>query len=192
MNENQTLNNHLDYNKPSFSFFTTQQTYIHHIPNRITNKTTNINKRRNFVLTLQTHKQHIQHKKTTHNICTTQTLNALTNMIYLNWLNHKKIQELNKLLISHTHYTQKTLTTLNNISTLHNQPVVHKFALQLNTPMHNVIERCTTKNVNPNYPLPNNNLLVAITKQRSKTNINHLTKILGATVATKQKTIATR
>ena len=45
-----------------------------------------------------------------------------------------------------------------------------------------VIEFCAARGVNPGYPLPGNGLLVAITEQRSKADIDRLAEVLGEAV----------
>jgi glycine dehydrogenase subunit 1 len=49
--------------------------------------------------------------------------------------------------------------------------------------VHKVIERCAAEGVNPGYPLEDDGLLVAITEQRSKADIDRLADVLGAAVA---------
>jgi glycine dehydrogenase subunit 1 len=181
--EGQTLGNRLDFGGPSFGFFAAQTAYLRRMPGRIAGETTDVDGRRGFVLTLQTREQHIRREKATHNICTAQALNALAGMIYLSWLGREGIVELGELLVARTHYARETLTALDGVTALHDQPVVREFALKLDADVHEVIERCAAEGVNPGYPLPDNGLLVAITEQRSKQDIDRLAQVLGKAVA---------
>src|SRR4051794_1557092 len=187
--EGQSLGNRLDYGGPSFGFFAAQQAYLRRMPGRIAGETTDVDGRRGFVLTLQTREQHIRREKATHNICTAQALNALAGMIYLSWLGRAGIQELGELLVSRTHYARETLTALDGVEAWHDQPVVREFALKLAAPVHKVIERCAADGVNPGYPLEDDGLLVAITEQRSKADIDRLADVLGAAVAAEREAV---
>ena len=44
--------------------------------------------------------------------------------------------------------------------------------------MHEVVERCAAQGVNPGYPVGDDVLLVAITEQRSKADIDRLAEVL--------------
>src|SRR3954468_409779 len=191
--EGQSLGNRLDFGGPSFGFFAAQDAYLRRMPGRIAGETTDVDGRRGFVLTLQTREQHIRREKATHNICTAQALNALAGMVYLSWLGRQGYQELGELLVARTHYARETLTALDGVSGLHEQPVVREFAVTLDAPVRGVLERCWAEGVNPGYPLPDNGLLVAITEQRSKADIDRLASVLGAAVAAeRQATVASR
>ena len=176
--EGQTLGNRLDFGGPSFGFFAAKQDYIRRMPGRIAGETTDVDGRRGWVLTLQTREQHIRREKATHNICTAQALNALAGMIYLSWLGREGIVELGELLVSRTHYARETLTAIDGITALHDQPVVREFALKLDANVHEVIEFCAERGVNPGHPVGDDVLLVAITEQRSKADIDRLAQVL--------------
>jgi glycine dehydrogenase subunit 1 len=185
--EGQTLGNRLDYGGPSFGFFAAQEAYLRRMPGRIAGETTDVDGRRGFVLTLQTREQHIRREKATHNICTAQALNALAGVIYLSWLGRRGLVELGELLLQRTAYARAALAELDGVELLHEQPVVREFAIRLDAPVDRVIERCAAEGVNPGFPLADDGLLVAITEQRSKGDIDRLVSVLGAAVAAERQ-----
>jgi glycine dehydrogenase subunit 1 len=187
--EGQTLGNRLDFGGPSFGFFAATEEHLRKMPGRIAGETTDVDGRRGFVLTLQTREQHIRRERATSNICTAQALNALAGVIYLSWLGRQGIAELGELLLQRTAYARERLTALEGVTALHEQPVIREFALALDAPVEAVIERCAAEGVNPgyalgrDYPEHENGLLVGITEQRSKADIDRLAEVLGAAVA---------
>ena len=185
--EGQTLGNRLDYGGPSFGFFAAQEAHLRRMPGRIAGETTDVDGRRGFVLTLQTREQHIRREKATHNICTAQALNALAGMIYLSWLGRRGLVELGELMLQRTAYARAKLSELDGVSLLHEQPVVREFALTLDAPVAAVVERCAAAGVNPGFPLADDGLLVAITEQRSRADIDRLAEVLGAAVAAERR-----
>ena len=193
--EGQSLGNRLDYGGPSFGFFAAQQAYIRRMPGRIAGETVDADGKRGFVLTLQTREQHIRREKATHNITTAQTLNALAGIVYLSWLGRRGIVELGELLLHRTAYARRALAALDGVELLHEQPVVREFAVRLQAPVDRVIERCAAEGVNPGYPLGadypefEDGLLVAITEQRSRADIDRLVEVLGAAVAAERETV---
>jgi glycine dehydrogenase subunit 1 len=193
--EGQSLGNRLDYGGPSFGFFAAQDAYIRRMPGRIAGETTDADGKRGFVLTLQTREQHIRREKATHNITTAQTLNALAGIVYLSWLGRQGIVELGDLLLHRTAYARRTLAALEGVEPLHEQPVVREFAVRLAAPVENVIERCAAEGVNPGYPLAHDypefedGLLVAVTEQRSRADIDRLAETLGAAIAAERQAV---
>ena len=187
--EGQSLGNRLDYGGPSFGFFAARQEYIRRMPGRIAGETVDADGRRGFVLTLQTREQHIRREKATHNITTAQTLNALAGVVYLSWLGRRGIVELGELLLHRTAYARRALAAIDGVELLHEQPVVREFAVRLAAPVDRVIERCAADGVNPGYPLDDDGLLVAITEQRSREDIDRLAEVLGAAVAAEREAV---
>jgi len=187
--EGQPLGNRLDFGGPSFGFFAATEAYLRRMPGRIAGETTDVDGRRGFVLTLQTREQHIRREKATSNICTSQALNALAGVVYLCWLGRRGLVELGELLLQRTHYARERLTALDGVEALHEQPVVREFAVSLDADVERVIDRCQDQGVNPGYALGRDypehpgGLLVAITEQRSRADIDRLAGALGAAVA---------
>jgi glycine dehydrogenase subunit 1 len=189
--EGQPLGNRLDFGGPSFGFFAAREQYMRRMPGRIAGETTDVDGRRGFVLTLQTREQHIRREKATSNICTAQALNALGGVVYLTWLGRRGIVELGELLLARTHYARETLCALDGVQALHTQPVIREFALRLDADVAEVKRRCAAQGVNPGVDLQRitgreedrGGLLVAITEQRSRADIDRLAGVLGAAVA---------
>src|SRR5829696_1436136 len=186
--EGQTLGNRLDFGGPSFGFFAAAQEHLRKMPGRIAGETVDVDGKRGYVLTLQTREQHIRREKATSNICTAQALNALAGVIYLSWLGRRGIVELAELMIQRTAYARERLAGLEGVRLVHEQPVVREFAVALDAPVQRVVERLAAQGVNPGFPLGRdypeieNGLLVAITEQRTREDIDRLAGALGAAV----------
>jgi glycine dehydrogenase subunit 1 len=191
--EGQTLGNRLDYGGPSFGFFAATEAHLRSMPGRIAGETTDADGRRGFVLTLQTREQHIRRERATSNICTSQALNALAGVVYLSWLGRSGIVELGELMLQRTHYARETLSALDGVHKLHDRPVVREFALRLDVggrvSVARVVERCAAAGINAGYALGRSyeeypdGLLVAITEQRSRAEIDRFAEVLGNAVA---------
>jgi len=185
--EGQPLGNRLDFGGPSFGFFAATEALLRRMPGRIAGETTDVDGRRGFVLTLQTREQHIRREKATSNICTAQALNALCGMVYLAWLGRRGIVDLAELLVQRTAYARETLAALDGVALAHERPVVREFALRLDAPAQRVRERCFDQGVDPGVAIGDDELLVAITEQRSRADIDRLAEVLGATVREEQR-----
>jgi len=194
--EGQPLGNRLDYGGPSFGFFAADAAYLRRMPGRIAGETTDVDGKRGFVLTLQTREQHIRREKATSNICTAQALNALMGTVYLAWLGREGFAELGELLLRRADYARETLTALDGVTALHEQPIVREFAVALDVPVDRVLDHCYAQGVNPGYALGRdypehpNGLLIAITEQRSRADIDRLADVLGAAVAAEREAVA--
>jgi glycine dehydrogenase subunit 1 len=176
--EGQTLGNRLDYGGPSFGFFAAQEAYLRRMPGRIAGETVDADGKRGFVLTLQTREQHIRREKATHNICTSQALNALAGVIYLSWLGKRGAVELAELMLRRTHYARETL----GLEPINPGPVVREFAVGV-PDLDGLFKRARAQGINPgyrlgrDYPEYEDGLLVAITERRTKADIDRLAEI---------------
>jgi glycine dehydrogenase subunit 1 len=195
--EGQPLGNRLDFGGPSFGLFAAREEYLRRMPGRIAGETVDVDGRRGFVLTLQTREQHIRREKATSNICTSQALNALGGVVYLAWLGRRGIVELGELLLARTHYARETLTALDGVSAMHSQPVIREFAVQLDGDVAAVKARCARAGVNPGVDIhaltgresDRGGLLIAITEQRSRADIDRLADVLGSAVVAEREAV---
>jgi glycine dehydrogenase subunit 1 len=181
--EGQTLGNRLDYGGPSFGFFATTEALLRRVPGRIAGQTLDLEGRRGFVLTLQTREQHIRREKATSNICTAQALNALAGVIYLSWLGRRGLVELAELLVQRTAYARERLDALTGVALSHTRPVVREFPIRIYGHVDAAIEHCRSKGINPGYRLSDNELLIAITEQRTRADIDLLVDTIAEGVA---------
>src|SRR3954451_21140845 len=179
----------LDYGGPLFGFFCATERHIRRMPGRIAGETTDVDGRRGFVLTLQIREQHIRREKATHNICTAQALNALAGMVHLAWLGRRGFVELGELLARRAAYARERLAEVHGVELLHEAAVVREFALSLDAPIAQVLDRCAAEGIGAGYPLGRdypeheNGLLIAITERRSKQYIDRLADSLGRAIA---------
>ena len=192
--EGQPLGGRLDFGGPSFGFFCATEEHIRRMPGRIAGETTDVDGRRGFVLALQTREQHIRREKATHNICTSQALIALGGVLHLVWLGKRGLVELGELMVRRTAYAREALAALDGVELLHDAPVAREFAVTLDAPIAEVLDRCAAEGIAAGYPLGRdypeheNALLVAITERRTKADIDRLAKSLEAAIGeTKQR-----
>ena len=169
--EGQPLGGRLDYGGPSFGFFCATEEHLRRMPGRIAGETTDADGRRGFVLALQTREQHIRREKATHNICTSQALIALGGVIHLVWLGRAGLVELGELLVRRTAYARERVSAVDGVELLHSAPVCREFAITVDAPAADVLDRCAADGIAAGYPLAReypehpDGILVAVTER---------------------------
>jgi glycine dehydrogenase subunit 1 len=113
--------------------------------------------------------------------------------VYLVWLGRRGLVELGELLLQRTAYARRALTALDGVEALHEQPVVREFAVTLPVAsveeVERVAARCQDAGVNPGYALGHDydehpaGLLVALTEQRTRADVDRLTEVLAGALA---------
>lgn len=84
--EGQPFGGGLSFGGPYLGLFACQERYVRQLPGRLVGETVDLETRRAYVTTLRTREQDIRRERATSNVCTNQTLLAVTAAIQMSWL----------------------------------------------------------------------------------------------------------
>ncbi|NNN09761.1 MAG: aminomethyl-transferring glycine dehydrogenase subunit GcvPA [Acidimicrobiaceae bacterium] len=138
--EGQPLGTALSFGGPYLGLFACTHEQIRRLPGRIVGETLDSNERRAFVTTLRAREQDIRREKATSNVCTNQTLMAVTAAIQLGWLGTQGFAEVATRSARAAHYLQNELVQIPGVSPVSTQPFFREFALRLPRSASGVLE----------------------------------------------------
>ncbi|MDQ3940717.1 MAG: glycine dehydrogenase, partial [Actinomycetota bacterium] len=187
--EGHALGNPMFYGGPYVGLFATKLELVRQVPGRIAGATVDADGRRAFVLTLQAREQHIRRAKATSNVCTNQTLMAIAAAVHLSWLGPRGLERLGELCVGRTAYAARRLAELPGCEVVFDGPRFKELVLE--TPIDGTELAAALGRrgflVGPPlgrwYPDLQQALLVAVTEQRTREDIDALAEAIEKELA---------
>lgn len=185
--EGQAFGTALSFGGPFLGLFACTEAQVRRLPGRIVGETIDSSGRRAFVTTLRAREQDIRREKATSNVCTNQTLMAVTAAIQLGWLGTYGLREIATRCAQGAHYLFDQLVRLEGVEAVSTQPFFREFALRLSKPASEVIALMAERNVLAGLAVEalsggvdpsveddiDRVLLVTVTERRTKDEIEH-------------------
>jgi glycine dehydrogenase subunit 1 len=177
--EGQALGMPLSFGGPYLGLFACGLAQVRRLPGRLVGETVDAEGRRAYVSTLRAREQDIRREKATSNVCTNQTLMAVTAAIQLGWLGTTGIAEVALRSARATRYCRDKLLALPGVAPLAGAAVLREFAVRLPRPAPLVIERLVDEGFLAGIALSeeytdgaDDGLLVSVTERRTRTEID--------------------
>ena len=175
----QSLGIPLSFGGAYAGFLATTKALIRKMPGRICGLTNDVDGKRAFVLTLQAREQHIRRAKANSNICSNQSLMALSVAIYLSALGKEGFKDVANLSLDGAYYLKDQLLKLNHFKPFTNHPHFNEFTLKFNGD-YDKFNDYLLKYGYLGPVLQHDNLLTfAVTEKRTKQEIDHFIELVG-------------
>jgi glycine cleavage system P protein (glycine dehydrogenase) subunit 1 len=187
--EGQGLGIPMAFGGPGLGVFAAKKDLVRRMPGRLVGATVDLEGHRGFVLTLQTREQHIRRAKATSNICTNVALCALMATIYLATLGKQGLARVGQLSTAKAHYAAERLTAIPGVSLRFAAPFFKEFAIKLPKRPETVVGKLLRQKILGGVPLrafdrrQGDCLLVAVTEQRTREEIDRFADALAKAVA---------
>ena len=183
--EGQALGTGMNYGGPALGFFATRERFVRHMPGRLVGETVDRQGRTGYVLTLATREQHIRREKATSNICTSESLIALMATIYLVSMGPQGMREVALQNLRKAAYAKERLGKLAGVDRRFDGPTFNEFVLRTKKKPALLLKRLLKREIVGGlelgrfYPELEDCLLVCVTEQKSREQIDALVTALG-------------
>jgi glycine dehydrogenase subunit 1 len=187
--EGQAFGTTLGFGGPYLGLFACAASHVRRLPGRLVGETVDVDGRLAYVTTLRAREQDIRREKATSNVCTNQTLMAVTAAIQLGWLGTSGLVAVARRCAQATRYARDALFSLDRVEPFADAPVLREFAVRLPIPATVVVERMADAGFLAGIPLGDDfdhgehGLLISVTERRTRDEIDAYVTALGKAVA---------
>ena len=177
--DGQSLGIPMSFGGPGVGYMCCTEKLIRKIPGRIVGMTKDNRGQRAFVLTLQAREQHIRRQKATSNICSNQSLMALYVTIYLSLMGKQGLREAAEQSYAGAHYLCDELTATGLCHLTYNQPFFNEFCVTFDSlRADDILSECAEYGIAAGVKINENTLMLAVTEQRTREEIDDLVSII--------------
>ena len=129
--EGQMFGTTLGFGGPYLGLFACSSAHTRRLPGRLVGETVDVEGRTAYVTTLRAREQDIRREKATSNVCTNQTLMAVTAAIQLGWLGTSGLVEVATRCARATRYARESVLAVEGVTPWADAPVLREFAVRL-------------------------------------------------------------
>ena len=182
--EGQPLGAPLSSGGPYFGFMCCRQDYVRQMPGRIIGRTTDLDGKPGYTLTLQAREQHIRRSKATSNICTNQGLLVTAATIYMALLGPQGLERVAASSHANSRNLAEKLTAIEGIEKVFNRPSFHENLYRFELPVADVMRALAAQgivggvDVMEDYPELGNCLLICATETKSEADLDSFVEAL--------------
>lgn len=175
--EGQPLGISLSFGGPLLGMMAARKELVRNLPGRIVSRTTDVDGKEGFVLTLQTREQHIRREKATSNICTNEALCATIATVYLTLMGKQGLKQAALLSVERAQQTQEAICSVDGFEPYFDSPFVREFPVRTPVPAQDVVSKMTGKGILVGvdagrwFESMDNCLIVAATEKRTASEI---------------------
>lgn len=177
--EGQALGMPLSFGGPYLGLFACSSKHVRRLPGRLVGATVDTDRKRAYVTTLRAREQDIRREKATSNVCTNQTLMAVTAAIQMGWLGSSGMAEIALRSARGARYCRDSLLEVPGVEPFARAPTLREFALRVPTDATGLIERTADEGFLGGIALDDSytegrgdGLLVAVTERRTRAEID--------------------
>ncbi|MDV6340876.1 aminomethyl-transferring glycine dehydrogenase subunit GcvPA [Nitrosomonas sp. Is35] len=182
--EGQPLGIPLSSGGPYFGFMACKNELVRQMPGRIIGRTTDLDGKEGFVLTLQAREQHIRRSKATSNICTNQGLMVTAATIYMSLTGPEGLRRIAAQSHANTLNLVEQLEKTVGVKRTFSGPTFHETVLTLPKPTAEVLAKLKQKGIlggfdlHAHYPELGNALLVCATETKTAADLQNYASAL--------------